>query len=109
MLDAAKLRRRVVLRSWLATMYIVDGQGSATARGTRRHVGGVHIVFVGGVHCAYCGCALCSALCIIAAVKNNYPKESAEGAKHKLQRPKPKRFGLQETTFGSSRQNNQGQ
>ena len=48
-------------------------------------------------------------LCIIAAVKNNYPKESAEGAKHKLQRPKPKRFGLQETTFGSSRQNNQGQ
>ena len=72
-------------------------------------VGGVHIVFVGGVHCAYFGCVLCSALCIIAAVKNNYPKESAEGAKHKLQRPKPKRFGLQETTFGSSRQNNQGQ
>ena len=59
MLDAAKLRRRIVLRSWLATMYIVDGQGSATARGTRRHVGGVHIVFVGGVHCAYCGCVLC--------------------------------------------------
>ena len=44
MLDAAKLRRRVVLRSWLATVYIVDGQGSATARGTRKHVGGVHIV-----------------------------------------------------------------
>ena len=61
------------------------------------------------MQCAYCGCVLCSALCIIAAVKNNYPKESAEGAKHKLQRPKPKRFGLQETTFGSSRQNNQGQ
>ena len=55
------------------------------------------------------GCALCSALCIMTAVKNNYPKESAEGAKHKLQRPKPKRFGLQEKTFRSSRQNNQGQ
>ena len=67
MLDAAKLRRRVVLRSWLATVYIVDGQGSATARGTRRHVGGCahcicgrfctlylwevfRIIFVGGVH-----------------------------------------------------------
>ena len=70
-------------------------------------VGVVHIL--GYVHCVHCGCALCSALCIITAVKNNYPKESAEGAKHKLQRPKPKRFGLQETTFGSSRQNNQGQ
>ena len=58
MLDAAKLRRRLVLRSWLATVYIVDGQGSATARGTRRHVGGVHIVFVGG--CAHTGiCAYC--------------------------------------------------
>ena len=55
MLVAAKLRRRVVLRSWLATVYIVDGQGSATARGTRRHVGGCahcidmwEVVFVGG-------------------------------------------------------------
>ena len=60
MLDAAKLRRQVVLRSWLATVYIVDGQGSATARGTRRHVGGVHIVFVGGVHIVFVGgCAHC--------------------------------------------------
>ena len=54
MLDAAKLRRRVVLRSWLATVYIVDGQGSATARGTRRHVGG----------CAHCICGRCT-LCSV--------------------------------------------
>ena len=45
------------------------------------------------------GCALCSALCIMTAVKNNYPKESAEGAKHKPQRPKPKGMWVTRKNF----------
>ena len=75
MLDAAKLRRRVVLRSWLATVYIVDGQGSATARGTRRHVGGCACCIFGRcAHCRRCmnqvlfvHCTLCILHCAVCA------------------------------------------